>query len=339
MAKIRFGIVGSGWRSLFYVRLFKRYPEIFDLVGVLCRSEEKALSFKALGVRAFLEEKEFLSLCPDFVVVAVNKASIATVSLSFVEKGLPVVCETPAAMTEEDLDRIWASHLSGGRILVAEQYPYLPEIRVLIENLDSGLIGERSSLYLSRAHEYHAFALMRAILAVPSSEAFSVRAVTSTFNVVRTQDRYKSYEDGVLKESQRTAAYIVFESGKTCLYDFEGEEYHSKIRGYSLRVSGVRGEFKDGTYTYLDEKNQVLEKTVNIKASEVRDDEEAIKTVLEKASSLFSETRASEEETTLLSSALQDSYSAILLREASESGEIVNSGTKGWNAVCRNTYQ
>lgn len=334
MAKIRFAIVGSGWRSLFYVRLAKRYPDLFDLVGLLCRSEEKALSISGeYSIRTFLNERDVLALKPDFLVVAVNKASIAQVSLHFMREGVPVVCETPAALTEEDLDQIWREHGNGGRILVSEQYPYLPEMKEISKALNDGMIGERSSLYLSRAHEYHAFSLMRAFLGVNSSEAFSVRAVTQTSYVARTRDRYHTYEDGALKSSSRTSAYIAFDNGKTCLYDFEGEEYHSAIRGYSIRIGGERGEFRDGTFTFLDENNQVKKLYTSSRSSGIAEDEEAIRAVLEKASFLFSEKKAGKEEKGLLSCALQDSYSAILLRQAAETGQIIKTQIKGWNNI------
>ena len=39
---IRFGIIGSGWRAMFYLRAAKALPEQFDLCMVLCRREEEA---------------------------------------------------------------------------------------------------------------------------------------------------------------------------------------------------------------------------------------------------------------------------------------------------------
>ena len=39
---LSFVIVGSGWRAMFFVRIAKRYPELFHLNYLLCRSEEKA---------------------------------------------------------------------------------------------------------------------------------------------------------------------------------------------------------------------------------------------------------------------------------------------------------
>lgn len=42
MRKIRYAVVGSGWRSLFYGRIAKALPERFELAALGCRTEEKA---------------------------------------------------------------------------------------------------------------------------------------------------------------------------------------------------------------------------------------------------------------------------------------------------------
>ncbi|MBP5756050.1 MAG: hypothetical protein J6W39_00540 [Spirochaetales bacterium] len=41
MDKTRFIIVGSGWRSLYYVRIAKALPDRFELCAMLCRTEER----------------------------------------------------------------------------------------------------------------------------------------------------------------------------------------------------------------------------------------------------------------------------------------------------------
>ena len=41
MKKIRFGLIGSGWRAEFYIRIAKMLPEQFELTGVLIRDKRK----------------------------------------------------------------------------------------------------------------------------------------------------------------------------------------------------------------------------------------------------------------------------------------------------------
>ena len=45
MSKIRFGLIGSGWRAEFYIRIAKALPEMFDLAAVMIRSKEKGEAF------------------------------------------------------------------------------------------------------------------------------------------------------------------------------------------------------------------------------------------------------------------------------------------------------
>lgn len=74
MAKLRFIVVGSGWRSLFYWRIAQALPERFALCAMLCRTEEKAEKMhREYGVPVSTSAEQCIALHPDFVVVAVNK--------------------------------------------------------------------------------------------------------------------------------------------------------------------------------------------------------------------------------------------------------------------------
>ena len=42
MGKYRFVIVGTGWRAMYYVRIARALPDVFELCTMLSRSEEKA---------------------------------------------------------------------------------------------------------------------------------------------------------------------------------------------------------------------------------------------------------------------------------------------------------
>ena len=81
MPKQSFIIIGSGWRSEFYIRIAKALPEHFQLKALLCRSEEKVQYFTdTYGIKATPSILECIGLEPDFVVVAVNKSSIFEVT-------------------------------------------------------------------------------------------------------------------------------------------------------------------------------------------------------------------------------------------------------------------
>ena len=88
MDKLRFIVVGSGWRSLFYWRIAQALPERFALCAMLCRTEEKAEKMhREYGVPVSTSAEQCIALHPDLVVVAVNKASIAAVSTEWLARG------------------------------------------------------------------------------------------------------------------------------------------------------------------------------------------------------------------------------------------------------------
>ncbi len=295
---------------------------------MLCRTPEKAsLMRESLGISTTCCEEEMLSSGPDLIVVAVNKTSISDVSLHYMKKGFPVVCETPVGMSEEELSSMYRAFSEGGNLFVAEQYSFEKRNRAVTEELEGGLIGEVCCVNLSQAHEYHGFALMRGYLGIPQDTGFSVRSVKRSLPVTRTADRYSTYEDGVVIHSERTFAFIEYEGNKVCLYDFDSQEYRSPIRLTSVHITGVRGEYRDGVFTYLDDLNHVKSRAVS---AEKETDEQTVCRLLEMYYGILKEGRR-EEEKALLSSALQDAYSAILLRRAIDTGEIVYSSKREWN--------
>jgi len=175
MKKFRFVIVGSGWRSLFYVRIAKEMPEVFEVAALLCRSEEKAQKIakeNALYTTTSIEECKRLN--PDFIVVAVNKASIFEVTKEWLQYGFKVLCETPAALTVEQLSELWKLHQEGKQVLVAEQYRYMPLYQSYHKIFSSGLLGTVNFLHISLAHEYHGANLIRFFLVGRIADSFSV---------------------------------------------------------------------------------------------------------------------------------------------------------------------
>ena len=81
MKPLNFIVVGSGWRSLFYARIAKAYPDCFNLSAFLCRTKEKAERMQEeTGIKAVTSPEECRLENPDFVVVAVNKAFIFQVT-------------------------------------------------------------------------------------------------------------------------------------------------------------------------------------------------------------------------------------------------------------------
>lgn len=257
MGKIRYVIVGSGWRSLYYVRVAKALPEKFELCAMLCRSEEKAEKMAdEYGIYTTVSIEECRSLKPDFVVVVVNKADIAKVSMEWLNNGFTVLCETPAALDTDTLKQLWELHKSGKKLVVAEQYTKYPTYDAMLKALDTGIIGEPDCLNISLAHEYHGASLIRAFLRQNVDTQFTVRAKTYEFTTVETLNRYERFTDGRTAKKKRTTATFEFDDGKVAFYDFDSEQYRSPIRKNYVKVQGRIGELKDDTFYYLDEDYQ-----------------------------------------------------------------------------------
>ncbi len=250
---LRFMIVGSGWRAMFYVRIAERYPELFRLTAVVCRSREKEEMLRQQGIFAVTTPEEGEKTRPDFVVVAVTKTFICQVTEEWALRGFPVLCETPAGMNTEELGRLWQlKQERGARIQVAEQYHRYPVIRAGLEAVRQGKLGEPCGVRLSVAHDYHGVSLIRRMLG-GGLEPVKMWGSRYRFSVTETDSRNGPVTDGRVTEKERTCITMEFASGKAAFYDFSGVQYHSFIRSRHVNVQGRDGEWNDTMLRYLGE--------------------------------------------------------------------------------------
>ena len=124
MKKIRFALIGSGWRAEFYIRIAKQLPALFDLTGVMIRDPEKARAFsEKFTVPTVNSLDALLSNGPDFVVVCVKRGALTDCLIELMHRGVPALCETPPGESEEALLRVWEeAQTHRARVQVAEQY-------------------------------------------------------------------------------------------------------------------------------------------------------------------------------------------------------------------------
>ena len=364
MKKISFLIVGSGWRSLYYVRIARALPQLFEVCAMLCRKQEKAKQIEEnCHIRTSLSEEECEAMHPDFVVVAVDKAHIKEVTLHWAKKGFAVLGETPAAMDEAALCELWKAYLEGRKIIFAEQYHRYPINIARKKLIDEGYLGKTDYLYLSLAHEYHGISLMRRFLNIDVNESFKVCAKQFSFDVKKTLDRCQKYNDGSVRQSPRSLALFEFNSGKLCSYDFDSEQYRSLIRNDSYRLQGVNGELFNDELCWIDENNQAqrekfrIDKHIVMTGNEnpnldhfeeieriafedqilyeapfqncgLSQDETAIASLL---CDMYDYAKNNAAEPYSLKEALQDAYASILLRKAIETGQTLQSEMMPWN--------
>lgn len=355
MKPLNFIVAGSGWRSLFYARIAKAYPEYFHLSAFLCRTREKAEYLqKEYGIHAVTDEELCRSMKPDFVVVAVNKDSLFPVTREWVLKGYPVLCETPAAMKLEDLNELWRLRTeAGGKISVAEQYFLYPAYQTALRVIKEGYLGDTYMVNLSAVHDYHGVSLIRRFLDV-GFQNMKIYGKEYTYPVVETDSRNGLIEDGRMKESRRVRLTFEFDGGKTAFYDFDGIQYHSRIRSRHLNVQGPKGELDDWTLRWVDEDNRARSQMI---LEEPFGAGTEIRAVFLEGKELYrnpfyalgAERRLPQDETAIgslmlgmkrfiedgtetypLSEGLQDAYVRILMEEALKEGKEVKSETQVW---------
>lgn len=257
MKPLSFAIIGSGYRAVFWSKVAKRYPEQFELKYMYCRTREKAERITTeydIPTTSSIEELEAAK--PDFVVVAVSKGSICTVTKEWAQKGYPVLCETPAAMTVEELKELWFLTQNGAKIQVAEQYHRYPIMLAGVRAIAEGKLKEPYAVRLSVAHDYHGVSLIRRMLQPQNPEKLRLEYVEGrkyTFPVRETDSRYGAIKDGSIKDRERSILTMQFADGKVAFYDFSGVQYRSFIRSRHVNVQGQDGEWNDTWLRYVDE--------------------------------------------------------------------------------------
>ena len=91
MGKVKYAVIGSGWRAEFYIRIAKAVPEKFDLTAVLIRNEEKGRKFsEKFGVTVVNTVDTLMKDAPEFVVLAIKRGCVTDYLLELFEKGIPV---------------------------------------------------------------------------------------------------------------------------------------------------------------------------------------------------------------------------------------------------------
>lgn len=259
MEKIRFAIIGSGWRAEFYLRIAQMLHERMEVTDVLVRTEEKAQAMlDKFSVSSSFSLDDILMKEPDFVVLAIAKDAIKDMLIPLMERKIPVLCETPPANSIEALATLWHEYdRLGGKVQVAEQYFYQPIYHAWQTAIDQGRLGDVHNISISALHDYHAFSIIRRFLHVGHSGC-SITAEEFPFEMIETQSRAGVIENGELKQYSRLRASIVFETGQRAFYDFTGAQYHSMLRARQLNVQGNRGEIDDLQLRYLNSENLAL---------------------------------------------------------------------------------
>lgn len=269
---ITFGIIGSGWRTEFYLRIAKALPQRFRVCGVVTRTEERGKEVEAAwGAPTFRTIEEMLNqdrsegspIPLDFVVVSVPWPVAPGTIQELATRSIPVLTETPPAPDLAGLIALnkFAATTPGAIIQVAEQYHLQPLHAARIALVNSGKLGEISQVQLSVCHGYHGISLIRKLLGIEYENA-EISAIETRTPIVAGSDRNGPPQAERMTESRQVIAQIRFNTDKSdsdrekaddklAIFDFSDDQYFSWIRGQRLLVRGSHGEMIDKTVRYL----------------------------------------------------------------------------------------
>ncbi|AYG03786.1 Gfo/Idh/MocA family protein [Gryllotalpicola protaetiae] len=256
-APTRLAVVGSGFRAEAFLRVAAAAPDRFEAVVVVARRPERARELEARWSVASVADLSELR-GPDSLDFVVNAAS-AGAAVGIIEQltaaGHAVLTETPVAPDRPGLERLSELVRQGARIQVAEQYHLEPLVSAQLVIAHSGLLGEVGEAFVSVAHDYHGFSVLRRALGAGFRNA-TVTARRFDESVQLGPSRYSDPEEARLTTGIRTTAWLDFEGGLRGTYDFDDQQYRSFIRTPTLTIRGTRGELRDDVVRYVDADNQ-----------------------------------------------------------------------------------
>lgn len=256
MDRIRFGIVGAGWRTAFYLRIARAIPERFEVLGVVVRNKERAQAISdTWNIPTFRTSDEMLAQTnPSFVVSSVSWASAPQVIQDLVKQDMPVLSETPPAKDEQALCELWhAVDGPNARVQIAEQYWAQPHHAARLAFAATGKLGDISQAQLSVAHGYHGINLMRRFLNIGfESPTITARQFISPIIAGPGREGPPSEEKTV---ESRQVFYFLDYGDKLGIIDFDDEQYFNWFRAQHVLVRGSRGEITDMQATYLKDIN------------------------------------------------------------------------------------
>ncbi|HEY9575154.1 MAG TPA: Gfo/Idh/MocA family oxidoreductase [Lachnospiraceae bacterium] len=358
MRKIVYGLVGSGWRAEFYVRIAKAIPEQFEVSAVLIRDHVKGEIFaKKYQVKVVNTLEELMDTEPEFIVLSIKRGVVTDYLVDLFQRKIPVLVETPPAESVDELYRLWEEYEKvEPKIQVAEQYPLQPLYASWYEAIQKGMLGDVTNMNISALHGYHGVAMLRRMLGV-GMEQCVIYGKRYQFPVTETYSREGMCFDGEVFLCPRERVTLEFSGGKIGYFDFsDPAQYHSFIRTRQINIQGTRGEIDDLTILYLTQENvsvmenlnridlgiygnqewshfammlgkETLYKTPFVNAR-LNDDEIAVGTLLLK----FVEYMETGKECYSLADACQDMYINLMMNKAMENPlKLIKTEKQPWN--------
>jgi predicted dehydrogenase len=247
---LRIGLVGTGWRADFFLRLAAALPD-FEIVAVSTRSAVKAREIEAAwSVPTSRDPGELVETYrPDFVVASVARTAMPGVIEAVAARGVAVLAETPPATDLASMQELWAALERPEFVQVAEQYPYLPRFQASTALIEAGRLGTVTSAQISWTHGYHAVALLRKLLGAGFADV-QVTASAFTAPATRSLGRDGWPAEAELVDATQTIATLDF-GDRFGVYDFTGGQWFHPLMSRRVVVRGTTGEIVNDRLTRL----------------------------------------------------------------------------------------
>ena len=230
-----FALIGSGWRARMFLEVARELGTI-GCGGVVVRTPRRLEVPTFTSLDACLREADI-----DFVLTATPRHVTPLVITDAVDRGLPVLAETPPAPDLGGLRALWSAVGDSGTVQVAEQYSMMPSHAARAAVVTSGAIGTPTQVQVSSTQQYHAVALIRQMLAAGRGPV-SVRATRFTAPLISPLSRTGWTDDEEEHPTTTTIATLDFGDGRSGVYDFTEQQTRNQLRFRRLTVRGSAGE-------------------------------------------------------------------------------------------------
>ncbi len=150
--EVRVGLIGCGNMGMGLAKTCAQLDNATIVAVADPVAEKVAKSSEELGARAFGDYKKMFSEDDiDAVIVAVPNFLHAETSIAAAEGGKHVFCEKPMALTVDDCDKmIQAAKDNNVKLMIGHVLRYGPVFVKMKEIINSGILGEPFSIYISR---------------------------------------------------------------------------------------------------------------------------------------------------------------------------------------------
>ncbi len=239
-----FVLCGTGWRSLFFVRIASALKDEFKIASIYTHREDKVAALREEGYQAFLSLDEALATSHDAVIVASGERDFYPLLKELEKRGETILSETTfSSLSPSEMDDV--AHISG---FTLEQYWHTPLYASIKKALPK--VGKVDSVYLSALHNHHAASIMRAVF--PSLEINDVRRLLDTSSrCLKTGSRKGLERGGEMENYTRKITSVEFKTGEVFITDFSSNQYHSYIIPSRIEVRGERGVITERGVTYI----------------------------------------------------------------------------------------